>query len=259
MDGDPPEKIRWDADFKRRVYGGVASGIIVLIIAAIAGVVVAQVASLSAPDALLYVGLPVLVVVLLTLAVVVIRAQRQRARQREEWEASISQLALELRNIVRRILLTDLIHCARVSDWAVGEDEDGDLLFVSPDEQVVVVEENYPHAGEVAERLHAASPEHFEEKWHDFTYRANVTADIAEIAADRLRAEMDEMGQRLAQAALTCVTPDAERAGWEAHWFDDRVIYSKGSDTATVYYDCIDPTRLRQSLGLDRDQDPARG
>jgi hypothetical protein len=254
-----PEKIRWDTDFKRRVVGGVVSGLIVLIIAAVAGVIIAQVASLSAGDALLYVGVPVLTVVLLLLAVVVIRAQRQRAAARETWEANISHHTIQLINVVRRLILKDLIQTAHAWEWTIGENDDDDLVFVAPDDEAFIVVDASDR--EVAERLHEAAPDHFPETWQDFTYRANATADVAEQEVERLTARLAALERdtpvETARATLAMMAAEASARGWEVNWLDDRAEFVNGKrgQLATVHYGAIDLVKLRKALGLSRPMD----
>jgi hypothetical protein len=238
--------------FLEKVAAGVTGGVILLVIGGIAN-------DLSTTGILVIVGVGVLIVLLVAL-VVGIRRYRTRLQARAAWEQAVGAAVVEQRNAIRRIILHDVIHTARVCDWEVGEDEEDDLAFISKEGHEVYVTDDYPNRYEVAESLHNAAPDHFPADWKDFLYDAYKDAALAQRAVEDLGQRVehleDEVRQGLMRATLGTTAAEAEATyGWTVHWLDDRVIFEKEKGSQVLqctvpYDDDVDIAKLRKRLGL---------
>lgn len=155
---------------------------------------------------------------------------------------------------IRRLHLSDIIHAAQVNKWTVTDRPDG-LVFMSPDEDELIIRDLAPAPVQVAEDLENLAPHHFEAKSIPFIARVGSDAAVARALAERLEEKtIPELERRvtalIARAALADVSAEAKANGWEIHWGEDSVRYLRRNDMATVAFDNIDIERLRKALGL---------
>lgn len=230
------------------------SGLILAGILGIIGLGISVIGDLSLREILLYVAAPIFLIALLVSVFIAVRATSRVLRDWSSWQEGISSYVLDLTAEVRRLRLEDVIHSAHVEDWTVVDHEDN-LVFISPDEDTVVVSRTDPDPEEVAEELHNTAPAHFPEEWSPYLPRIGSSAAIAEVGVAsleaRLEAHYEELSQKIAAAAYQPVLQAAEKAGWTIEWTDTNIEFQKTNDIVKVRFDNPDPDRLRILLGLD--------
>lgn len=253
MDEQPEPVSRWQNPFWTQVRATIVGGLAVLVIAGVFGVVATKVTKLSARHALLYIGLPALVLVLLVVGFFVGRAAVRTARAWSAWQASVSEYVVQMSKELRRLHLTEVIETAEALGWVVYDDEDHDLMFVSPSGEPFYVRDTAPNPEHVAGALYEIDPMAFPEEWTSSSGQVGEVANQVAGLSERLDQLAETLPRALVAATIATVEAEARASGWTAHWADDHVtfIHAKRGETATVMFDNIDLVTLRKAMRLN--------
>lgn len=258
-----PPVSRWSTPFWVQFRATVAGGLVLAGLLGLIAFVASQIGDLSGGQILGFIVAPGAVVILLLMGVLTGRTLLRIARQWTVWQGNVSLHVVELVAATRRLYLRDVISTAEREGWTVYDDEDHDLMFVSPDGARYFVQGASPDAVAVAAELAELAPGYFPVDWEAFaqmdqTELSSQTSELAERTnqiEQAIRNVEDGLPLQIARALVRRTMEDAADSGWEVHDMHTVIQFIHGDRGEMATLDLAEPLdlgRLRAALQLDK-------
>jgi hypothetical protein len=190
----------------------------------VGGLLLKAILSLSFHDLALYAGVPLAGVFVLLILLGLWANRRARKAEEVQWRAAITHAVETVLHDVQRLTLADVIEAAEGGGWTVVANEDGGLLFISPDDPPdhLLVPYDESDTDLVAARLHNLAPLFFDDDWEPPSDALPVTLADLHDRLDALEAHVGDLGHRVDKASVSEAVREAEAEGWDVTWDHDK-------------------------------------